>query len=188
MLSFPHPSPSATPSPSRGEGRDGASRASGRFSLKVVFLELGDFRQWAQPMLAPLDPELIFRDQIGRNFIQAAERDFGFAVAHPWNAAAAGGAEASVGIGAGEAGLLLEGFDRPHSIGREWCAAALSAVGAVADAHAKRIATHVERHTTAKTASGADWRNMTLHGKSPSRTNGDTCQFVPTYQWGQFYS
>ena len=134
-----------------------------------------------QPMLAPRDPSSYSGARSVRHFIQAADRDFGFALAQPCDAAAAGRAEASVGIGAGVAALLLVGLDRPDGIGGKGRAAALSAVGAVADADAKRIAAHAERHAATKTAAGADWRcNMVLHDKSPLQPNGGACRFVPT--------
>lgn len=92
-----------------------------------------------QPGFSPWCPEFILRHKVGRRLVERAGHDLRLGVAEREHLAAAGRAEAAIFIG-GCLSFASECRQRPDSIESKSRAAGASAVGAMAEADAQRIA------------------------------------------------
>src|SRR5438045_1325814 len=107
-----------------------------RRSLSVLVVLCGPVDR-AQPRLATLGPELVGRDQRGRGLREDPQLDFRFPVIGREQSRSAARTE-MLATEAGRCAGAFEAIGRPYAIEGEGGAAFSPAVGAVADAHAKR--------------------------------------------------
>lgn len=111
--------------------------------------------QRMQPRFTPLDPDLITRRKVGWRTVERAQTDFRLVFPEAEKPAAADGAEAAAGEG-GDLAAVGKSLARPDREEHEGGAARFAAIGAVAEAGAKRLAFHPVGHRPAKATSGSD--------------------------------
>lgn len=111
--------------------------------------------QGMQPRFTPLDPDLIARRKVGRWSVQGPQAKFRLIFPEAEKPAAADGAEAATGEG-GDLAAVGKSLTRPDRKEDEGGAARFAAIGAVAEADAKRLAFHPVGDRAAKAASGSD--------------------------------
>ena len=117
-------------------------------------------------MFTPLDPDFIAGCKVGRRSVERAQAEFRLIVPKAEKAAAASSAEAAAGEG-GDLAVVGKSLTWPDREEDEGGAARFAAIGAVAEADAKRLAFHPVGDRSAKAASGSD-----LHGAASGVETG----------------